>query len=286
MFKREGNARGMAPFFSPRAPLGALDAVIKLLSVDMPPMQIAALRGLVTLPLLGIYMWRRHSFHSIVKIKWPLQMARGVLAIAMLWSFSVGIKSLAMTQAYTIFFISPMLIAILAWPLLGERPSHVRWVALIVGLTGILIALRPSTEGMVSLGGLAVLVAATCYATSAVISRRLSRTDSTDSQVFWVMAFLSIGGTALALPQWQALSVSQWQLMPALALSGFIGQLAITDAFKHGRAATVASFEYSALAWAVSLDLLIWGVLPDALTFVGAGVVIATGLWLLRVDRH
>ncbi len=74
--------------------------------------------------------------------------------------------------------------------------------------------------------------------------------------------------------------------MPALALSGFIGQLAITDAFKHGRAATVASFEYSALAWAVSLDLLIWGVLPDALTFVGAGVVIATGLWLLRVDRH
>ena len=286
MFRREGNTRGIISMLIAMGAFGMMDAVIKLLSVEMPPMQIAALRGLVTIPLLAVYLWRRDSFHSIVRIKWPLQMVRGVLAIAMLWAFSVGIKSLAMTQAYTIFFIAPMLISILAWPLLGERTNRVRWIALCLGLIGILIALRPQTEGMVSWGGLAVLVAATCYATSAVISRRLSRTDSTDSQVFWVMCFLSIGGTLLALPHWQALSPAQWQLMPALALSGFIGQLAITDAFKHGRASTVASFEYSALGWAVALDLLLWGVLPDALTMLGAGVVIATGLWLLRVDRH
>ena len=108
-------------------------------------MQIAALRGLVTIPLLAVYLWRRDSFHSIVRIKWPLQMVRGVLAIAMLWAFSVGIKSLAMTQAYTIFFIAPMLISILAWPLLGERTSRVRWIALCLGLIGILIALNINT---------------------------------------------------------------------------------------------------------------------------------------------
>ncbi|MDX1330137.1 MAG: DMT family transporter, partial [Burkholderiaceae bacterium] len=155
MFRREGNTRGIISMLIAMGAFGMMDAVIKLLSVDMPPMQIAALRGLVTIPLLAVYMWRRGSFHSIVRIKWPLQMVRGVLAIAMLWAFSVGIKSLAMTQAYTIFFIAPMLISILAWPLLGERTSRVRWIALCLGLIGILIALRPQTEGMVSWGGLA-----------------------------------------------------------------------------------------------------------------------------------
>ena len=111
MFRREGNTRGIISMLIAMGAFGMMmDAVIKLLSVDMPPMQIAALRGLVTIPLLAVYLWRRDSFRSIVRIKWPLQMVRGVLAIAMLWAFSVGIKSLAMTQAYTIFFIAPMLI--------------------------------------------------------------------------------------------------------------------------------------------------------------------------------
>ena len=100
------------------------------------------------------------------------------------------------------------------------------------------------------------------------------------------MCFLSVGGTAIAWANWQTLTLAQWVLMPAMALSGFIGQLAITDAFKHGRAATIAPFEYSALAWAVGFDWLFWHVLPDGLTFVGAAIIVATGLWLLRLERN
>ena len=286
MSRLTGNTRGIVSMLIAMGAFGVMDTIIKLLSDGMPPMQITALRGLVTMPLIAAYLWRRQSIASVIRIRWRLHLVRGLLAIAMLWCFSVGVKNLALTQAYTIFFIAPVLVSIFAWPILGERVSGVHWFALIVGLTGIIIALRPSLDGMVSGGGFAVLGAATCYAASAVISRRLSRTDSTDSQVFWVMCFLSVGGTAIAWANWQTLTLAQWILMPAMALSGFIGQLAITDAFKHGRAATIAPFEYSALAWAVGFDWLFWHVLPDGLTFVGAAIIVATGLWLLRLERN
>ena len=279
MSRLTGNTRGIVSMLIAMGAFGVMDTIIKLLSDGMPPMQITALRGLVTMPLIAVYLWRRQSIASVIRIRWRLHLVRGLLAIAMLWCFSVGVKNLALTQAYTIFFIAPVLVSIFAWPILGERVSGVHWFALIVGLTGIIIALRPSLDGMVSGGGFAVLGAATCYAASAVISRRLSRTDSTDSQVFWVMCFLSVGGTAIAWANWQTLTLAQWVLMPAMALSGFIGQLAITDAFKHGRAATIAPFEYSALAWAVGFDWLFWHVLPDGLTFVGAAIIVATGLF-------
>ena len=285
MSKLTGNARGMVSMLLAMGCFALMDTVLKLLAQDLPAMQIAALRGLGGMPLVALYLWRRNSIKSIVRVQWGLQICRGLLAILMLWSFSVGIKDLALTQAYTFFFIAPLLVSVLAWPILGERASGFQWVMLLLGLCGVVVALRPSTQGLITWGSVAVLTAATCYAVSAVISRRLSRTDTTDSQVFWVLAFLSVGATALALPNWQPLSATHWALMPALALPGFVGQLAITDAFKHGRAAAVAPFEYSALGWSIAIDLAIWSVWPDALTLVGATIVMTAGLLLMRRER-
>jgi drug/metabolite transporter (DMT)-like permease len=75
-----------------------------------------------------------------------------------------------------------------------------------------------------------------------------------------------------------------WWLM-GLALTGFAGQVAITEAFRHGQASAVAPFEYSALAWAIALDWLIWTVLPDGYTLAGAAVIVASGLFLLRREK-
>ena len=285
MSRLTGNTRGMVSMLLAMGCFAAMDTVLKIMSTDLPPMQMAALRGLGGLPFLALYVWRRQSFDSIVRVQWRLQVFRGLLAIAMLWSFSVGIKDLALTQAYTLFFIAPLLVSVLAWPILGEKAHGFQWFTLLLGLAGVVVALRPSTDGLLTWGSAAVLAAATCYAISAVVSRRLSRTDTTDSQVFWVLVFLGLGAGLLALPNWQPLTAQHWALMPALAISGFIGQLAITDAFKHGKAAAVAPFEYSALGWSIGIDVALWSVWPDALTLGGATIVIVAGLLLMRRER-
>ena len=76
-----------------------------------------------------------------------------------------------------------------------------------------------------------------------------------------------------------------WPLLVGLALTGFIGQLAITEAFRHGQASAVAPFEYTALAWGIGLDWFLWKIVPDSYTLVGGAIIITSGLYLLRKER-
>ncbi|MGH8852829.1 MAG: EamA family transporter, partial [Telluria sp.] len=152
-------------------------------------------------------------------------------------------------------------------------------------LGGVLVVLRPSGAGFLTIGGLAILGAATMYAVSAITVRLLARTDSNEHMVFWLMVMMAIGASALAAPGWVALRVADAPLLAGLALTGFVGQLAITAAFAQGEASKVAPFEYTALAWAVGLDWLMWQTLPDGFTLVGAAIIIGSGLYLIRHEK-
>ena len=96
------------------------------------------------------------------------------------------------------------------------------------------------------------------------------------------MTLMAIGATILAWPNWVAVPMARLPLLCGLAFSGFFAQLAITEAFAHGEASRVAPFEYSALAWGVALDWVLWQVLPDRYTLLGAAIIIASGLYLIR----
>jgi drug/metabolite transporter (DMT)-like permease len=164
------------------------------------------------------------------------------------------------------------------------------WWAIGVGFIGVLIALRPSGDdlqaGFVTVGGLATLGAALCYAIAAVTGRLATRTDSSESMVLWMMVMMAIGAGALALPGWVAIQRGDAPLLLALAITGFCGQLAITEAFRHGQASAVAPFEYSALAWGLGLDWLIWHTLPASHTWLGAAIIIGSGLYLVRREQR
>jgi drug/metabolite transporter (DMT)-like permease len=90
------------------------------------------------------------------------------------------------------------------------------------------------------------------------------------------------GSVAMAWQGWVAIRAEDWLIICGLALSGFLGQLAITIAFSMGKASVVAPFEYSALAWGVALDWLLWNTLPDAYTLLGAAIIIGSGIYLVR----
>ena len=263
-----------------------MDTAMKLLSARYPALQVAALRALCSLPLVAAYVAWRGAFKGIFKVRWPMHLLRGVLGILMLALFAYGLRQLSLAEAYSIFFIAPALITALSVLLLKERVNLARWVAIGVGMCGVLVVLRPSGAGFLTVGGLAVLAAAACYAFSAITVRVLARSDRNEHTVFWLIVLIAVGGGALAAPNWVPIPASEIPLLAGLALSGFIGQLAITEAFSRGEASSVAPFEYSALAWGVGMDWLLWRALPDSWTMLGAAIIIGSGLYLIRHEKE
>ncbi len=262
-----------------------MDTVMKVLSQSYPAIQVAALRSLTSLPLIAVYVGIRVGYGDIFRIRWPLHLLRAVLGIAMLSFFAFGIRKLSLAEAYTIFFIAPAIITALSVWFLKERVDVPRWIAISVGLCGVLVVLRPSGAGFLTIGGLAVLGAAAMYAVSAITVGILARTDRSEHMVFWLMLMMSIGAGLLAAPGWVGMRTGDIPLLLGLALSGFIGQLAITEAFAKGDASSVAPFEYTALAWAVGLDWMLWQTLPDGWTVAGAAIIIGSGMYLIRHEK-
>jgi drug/metabolite transporter (DMT)-like permease len=267
-----------------------MDAVLKALSARYPALQIATLRALTGLPLVLLYISWRRAWHTVWHIRWPLHLLRGGLGIAMLSLFTTGVRELPLSATYTLFFIAPLLITILSVLVLRERVPAAHWWAIGLGFVGVLIALQPRgkdlQDGLVTAGGFAVLGAAACYAVAAIVGRLSSRTDSTESMILWMMVFVALGAGALAAPQWLPVAWSDAPLLLALGLTGFGGQLAITEAFRHGQASAVAPFEYTALAWGVGLDWVVWQTLPESHTWLGAAIIIASGLYIVRRERR
>jgi drug/metabolite transporter (DMT)-like permease len=192
------------------------------------------------------------------------------------------VSRLPLSTTYSLFFIAPLLITALSGPILGERVGPRRWVAIGIGLIGVLVLLRPSGEGMLSTAALAVLAAALAYAVSAMTVRLLARTDSTQAMMVWLMVMITFGAGALAWSGWVPVRSEDWWLILGLGVAGSLGQYAITEAFRLGEASLIAPLEYTALIWGVILDLSLWGVLPDSITWVGAAIIVASGLYLLR----
>lgn len=264
----------------------AMDAGLKLLAPHYAPMQVASMRALASMPLVYAYVGLRWRHARLLQIRWALQMMRCVLGIAMMALYVYALQSLQLTQGYTLWFAGPMLIIILSGPLLGERVTRARWTAFGVGMAGVLVALRPTTTGMITLGGLAMLGSAAAYSIAAIAIRIAGRTDSTESMLFWMITVLAIGATALAWPHWQPVRHEDWWIIAGIGLLGFLGQLGITYAFRHGEASAIAPLDYTAIVWAALLDRLVWHATPDRYTLIGAGIIIAAGWYLIRGERE
>jgi len=278
------NLHAIAAMVTACAMFACMDALLKLLAGHYPPLQVTALRGLSAMPLVCLYVMWRGQMRLVFsrQLRWGLHLLRGVVIVMMLALFVFGLQTLGLAEAYTLSFIAPMVITVLSVPLLKERVPPRHWVAIAVGLGGVVVALRPDGSAFLSIGALAVLAAAVCYALSNVIGRIISRTEPSATLLFWTTAGLLVGGSALSLGRWVPVPAEHAPLLLGLAVSGFLGQLAITEAFRHGQASAVAPFEYTALAWAVALDWMVWRAVPDGYTLLGGTIIIASGIYLIR----
>ncbi len=277
--------RAVAMMLLAVATFSLMDAGLKQLSTHYPAFQVAALRGAASLPFVLVWALSTGGVRPLLRVRWPLHLLRGAMGVAMMASFVYALRALPLSTAYSIFFVAPLLVTALSVPILGERVGPRRWTAIAIGLIGTLVLLRPTGEGLVSIASLAVLLAAAMYAVSAISVRVLARTDSTQSMMVWLMALMALGAGLLAWPRWTPVAGADLWLILGIGVAGGIGQYAVTEAFRVGEASLIAPLEYTALVWGVLLDLTLWGVLPDGVTWVGAAIIVASGLYLLRRER-
>ena len=281
------NLRGIVSMLLAVAVFSLMDAQLKLLAGHYGPMQVAFLRGVASLPFVLLPVVVRGRMARLRPVNVKLHLLRGVLSVLMLGSFIYAVRESSLATTYSIFMCAPLVVAAISVPLLREKVSRAQWVAIAIGLGGVMLMIAPRGGGeWVSVGALAAVVAVAAYSLAAVSIRILSRTDTGESMVFWFSALLSVGAGLLAIPKWVPLLATHWPLFVGIGLTGAMGQHFITEAFRRAPASVVAPFEYTALLWGVVLDLVIWGVLPRSTTLMGSAVVIGAGLYLISRERR
>lgn len=267
------------------ATFSMMDVTMKHLVESYPSVQVTFLRGIASLPFLigaiGIFgRWR-----DLIPNRWRLHLVRGLLSIVTLWGFIYSVSKLSLADAYTIFMSAPLLITALSVPLLGEHVGARRWVAVAVGLCGVVLVLKPSGAGLITIGGIAALVSALGYALSAITIRILSRTDTGASTVVWALSIMTLISGAIAIDGWVAMQWQHWPWILALGVTGALGQYFITDAFRRAPPPVIAPLEYTALAWGMLFDWVIWMTAPSSRMLVGAAIIVASGLYVIHRER-
>jgi drug/metabolite transporter (DMT)-like permease len=268
------------------AVFAVMDAQLKMLASHYSPMQVAFLRGVTSMPFVLLPVLLRGRARRLRIVNLRLHLFRGALSVLMLGGFIFAVRESSLATTYSIFMCAPLVVAALSAPMLGEAVGRRQWVAISVGLAGVLLMLRPSGSDWVSLGSLAAVLAALCYSLGVITLRVLARTDTTESMVFWFTAMLAVGAGLLSIPGWRPLQFVDWPLFAGLGLAGALGQHFITEAFRNAPVAVVTPLEYTALVWGVVLDFSIWHVLPGATTILGGAIVVAAGLYVINDERR
>jgi len=286
MTDRADRLRGITLMIAAVGIFGVMDALMKFLAVTYPPMQIASLRGASSLPFVFATCLATGRFADLRPRRLHLHALRAVVSIAMLWCFVFALSHMSLANTYAITLSAPLLVVPCAALLLGEHADRHVWAAILVGLTGVLVMLKPTAAGFVSIAALAALGSAFCWAIVVVMVRILSSTEKTASMVFWFLLMLALGAGALAAPGWVTIAAEHWPWIGLLGLAGWGAQHLVTEAFRLAPASTVAPFEYLSIVWGACIDWFVWQAVPGARIVLGAAIVVAAGLYLVHRERR
>jgi drug/metabolite transporter (DMT)-like permease len=264
-----------------------MDALMKGLTSRYGTLQVSCLRSLSSLVCMSVVILYRRSFAELKPHRAPWHLLRGVLGICMLASFVFAIHRLSLAQTYSIYLTAPLLMTALSVPVFGERVSGGRWFAIVLGLGGVIIILKPWARGDYSLvaAGAAVL-STVCYAINALTVRSLSSSNSSLSLVFWYLVLVGVGSGVLGAHEWRAIGNTDWWWLLAIGITGALGQFWLTVAFSRAPPSVVGPFEYTSILWAFLIDRIFWGATPSLNLLIGALIVVGSGIFVIEQERR
>ena len=256
------------------------DVVVKVLGGHYTPFQIIFFSVLFSFPLATLMLMRDATSGNLRPVH-PWWTALRTLA-AVLTGFSAfyAFSVLPLAETYAILFAAPMLITILSIPILGERVGPHRWAAIVIGLIGVFVVLRPGGSPL-SLGHIAAIAAAVGSAMASVVVRKIGRDERSAVLMLYPMVS-NFAVMACILPfVYRPMPIEHLGLMAVISLFGFVAGLFIIAAYRLGDAAIVAPMQYSQILWAAGFGILFFDEVPDFFTLVGAGIIIASGLYIV-----
>ncbi len=261
------------------------DVVIKYLGVSYSPFQIMFFSVLFGFPLISFMLVRDASTENLRPRHpwWTALRTISVLVtgICVFYAFSV----LPLAQTYAMLFASPLLITLLSIPILGERVGLHRGGAIVVGLIGVLIVLRPGTSEF-TLGHLAALTAAFSISLASVIVRRIGKDERDVVLLLYPMLANFIFMGALMPFYYKPLPLIDLGAMALLAAFAIAAMVCMIGAYKSGEAVVVAPMQYSQIIWAIIFGFVFFGETPDTQTLLGVVVIIVSGVYIvLRESR-
>jgi drug/metabolite transporter (DMT)-like permease len=257
------------------------DAATKHLTEEYPLGQVLCLRQFAALLFILPYAWAVTGTRALRIVDRGGQLLRGILFLAGSVIVVVSLHHLPLSFVSCVLFASPLFVAAVSAPILGERVYTYQWVAIAVGFFGVLLIVQPGTRGVAWIALVPVL-GACLNAVRDAYTRRLSRTDTSMSILFWSGVLVCIGGLFTIPLGWKSIDANGGLWFLAAGLSNAAAHFFVIEAFRLGKAALVAPFRYSGLLWAMLIGFLVWGEVPDAWMLTGAAIVVCAGVYMLR----
>ncbi|WGW04726.1 DMT family transporter [Tropicibacter oceani] len=256
------------------------DVVIKFLGATYSPFQIIFFSTLMSFPLVTFMLMRDATHGNLRPVHpWWTALRTGCVVINGMCAF-YAFSVLPLAQTYAILFASPLLITLLSIPLLGEKVGLHRGAAVVAGLIGVMVVLRPGSADLSS-GHFAAMASAVFGATASIIVRKVGRQERSVVLLLYPMAanFVLVG--ALMIATYKPMPIQDFGGAGLISIMGFIAGLFLIGAYRRGEAAIVAPMQYSQIIWATIYGYFIFGESIDMPTFVGAGIIIASGLYIV-----
>ncbi len=289
---------GILCIFGGVSALTLQDTLIKWLSGTFPLHEITLARSVIAVIVTLFIVYFEGGFNLLRTNRPALHLARSVLLIIANMCFFMGVASMPLAEATAVFFLAPLFITALSVPLLGEEVGLRRWIAVLIGMAGMIVMLRPDAD-TVELVALFPVAAALAYALMQIVKRRLGATDRASSMALYVhLAFaivsacvgLSIGDGRLAGSDHPSIDFlfRAWSMPEGLEIVSLlacgvliaIGAYLLSQAYRVAPPAIVAPFEYAALPFALFWGFMLWGDWPDARSMVGMTLIVGSGLYV------
>ncbi len=254
------------------------DATIKHLGGTYHPVQIVAFAGFFTLPLLGL-MWLRQPVSLRPVHPWLMAIRTAALignGLLVTYAFT----ALPLAQAYAIFFTLPLILSLIAWPILGDRIDALGAVAVILGLVGVIVALNPGRITL-EVAHLAAILGTVLAAVHYLIIRKTGGSEAMVPMMLYpvlgqtLSAFLLLPGRYVPMPLADLASIA------GMTLGGLGGTLLMIAAYRIAPPIVVAPLQYSQIAWAALLGALFFNEPMSAMTAVGMGIIAIAGLLVI-----
>jgi drug/metabolite transporter (DMT)-like permease len=260
------------------------DATIKYLVQSLPVWQILFVRSaIITVMCLCIGRTRLVAQAVRTKLKIPLFL-RGVLTLVAWLCYYTAARSLPLAQLITLYFAAPLIVTVLAAPVLGEVVTRARWIAVALGFVGVMIASDPLGVRL-SWPTALVLFAACLWGYGVLLMRQIARRESSLLQILASNSVFVVVTGAMSLADWQPTHAAQLWLLLAVGVLGGLGQFCLFEGARRAPASVMATVEYSGLLWAFILGYAIFGDIPRPAVFAGAALIVCAGVLLIGTER-